>query len=265
VFSLQDDYHNPIEPTETTTFSLYGLTAFEVQYWTGSAWVTVPGGSVSGNNKVWKKITFAPLTTTKIRVYITATSDGWSRIVEVEAWTATASTNNINWLISDHLGTPRMIIDQTGTLANVKRHDYLPFGEELMGGTGGRTSSLGYAPGDGVRQQFTQKERDIETGLHYFSARYYSSVQGRFTSPDAYFGRLLHPQTLNLYSYVKNNPLKCIDPTGHQDEFPQKKGKKGNNDGSLQNVYQNRMRNDEQRTFVSPESTLFTRHRSKHL
>ena len=66
VFSLQDNYANPIEPTEATTFSLYGLTGFQVQYWSGSAWVTVPGGSVSGNNKVLKKITFAPLTTTKI-------------------------------------------------------------------------------------------------------------------------------------------------------------------------------------------------------
>jgi len=67
-----------------------------VQYWTGSGWATVLGGSVSGNNKVWKKITFAPLTTTKIRIYITATSDGWSRLVEVEAWTA--ATANIKWL-----------------------------------------------------------------------------------------------------------------------------------------------------------------------
>ncbi len=160
VFSVQDNYQNPIEPTESTTFSLYGLTAFEVQYWNGSTWVTVPGGSVSGNNKVWKKITFTPITTTKIRVYITATSDNWSRVVEVEAW-----SQGINWLISDHLGTPRMILDVTGSLANVKRHDYLPFGEELIAGSGGRSVSLGYASGDGVRQQFTSKERDVESAL----------------------------------------------------------------------------------------------------
>ncbi len=186
VFSLHDNYGNPIEPTEATTFSLYGLTAFQAQYWTGSAWVTVPGGSVSGNNKVWKKITFAPLTTTKIRVLISATSDGWSRIVEVEAWTP--ARDNLNWLVTDHLGTPRIIIDKTGSLANVKRHDYLPFGEELLSGIGGRSPSLGYGTGDGVRPQFTQKERDNETGLDYFLARYYSSTQGRFTSPDEFSG-----------------------------------------------------------------------------
>jgi hypothetical protein len=40
----------------------------------------------------------------------------------------------------------------------------------------------------------------------------------------------VNPQTLNLYSYVRNNPLKYVDPTGHQDEDPRKKGKKGNDD-----------------------------------
>jgi RHS repeat-associated protein len=214
VFSLQDYYENPVEPTEATTFSLYGLTAFEVQYWNGSTWVTVPGGSVSGNNKVWKKITFAPITTTKIRVYITATSDNWSRIVEVEAWSATPGAN-INWLVTDHLGTPRMIIDQTGNLPNVKRHDYLPFGEELFAQQGLRTAPLGYVSGDGVRQQFTAKERDNETGLDYFLARYYSNLQGRFTSADSFAGSRGNPQTLNLYSYVQNDPLNFSDPTGH--------------------------------------------------
>jgi len=136
----------------------------------------------------------------------------------------------LNWLVSDHLGTPRIILDQTGTLANLKRHDYLPFGEELSAGTGGRISSMGYVSGDGVRQQFTDKERDSETGLDYLGARYYASAQGRFTSADSYSGRSVNPQTLNLYTYVRNNPLKYVDPTGHQDENPRKKGKKGNDD-----------------------------------
>jgi hypothetical protein len=63
VFTVQDNYQSPSDPTSTMTFSLYGLTDFQVQYWTGSAWVTVPGGTVSGNNLVWRQLTFSPLMT----------------------------------------------------------------------------------------------------------------------------------------------------------------------------------------------------------
>jgi RHS repeat-associated protein len=61
------------------------------------------------------------------------------------------------------------------------------------------------------------KERDIETGLDYFGARYFASVQGRFTSIDPVIftsARGFDPQSLNLYSYVRNNPLKLTDPHG---------------------------------------------------
>ena len=79
-----------------------------------------------------------------------------------------------------------MILDQSGSLSGVTRHDYLPFGEELFAGTGGRTATQGYSTNDGVRQHFTSKERDIETGLDFFEARYYSSMQGRFASVDPF-------------------------------------------------------------------------------
>jgi len=121
---------------------------------------------------------------------------------------------NIEWLVSDQLGTPRMVVDSTGSLAGVRRHDYFPFGEEIPGDSSWRTAARGYA-GDSVRQKFTDKERDSETGLDYFVARYYSSAQGRFTGPDSVGGSALNPQTLNLYAYVHNNPLKLTDPTGH--------------------------------------------------
>jgi RHS repeat-associated protein len=410
VITLQDNYASPVEPTETMTFAVYGLTGYDVQYWTGSAWATVSGGSITGNNKVWKKFTFSPITTTKIRVLTNASSDGLSRLVEVEAWSTSAgggsqnvswgsavgvsingsslsktsadawanagasstesiasgdgyleltasetnsyrmiglskgdtnqdwtdidfaaylnfnslcvyesgvdrgcwgtfatgdtirvavesgvvkykkngvivytstvppsypllvdtslysngatinnvvissggsgggSQTSINWLVTDQLGTPRMVFDQSGSFTSVKRHDYLPFGEELFGGSnqnpgpGGRKPSQGYGcdPGqsgctlDGVRQQFTHKERDIETGLDYFGARYYASTQGRFTSPDEFtggphetFGEVLppttllyaeptDPQSLNKYGYALGNPLRYVDPDGHQ-------------------------------------------------
>ena len=228
VFSLHDNYTQENTPTETQTFTLYGLLSFDVQYWNGSSWTTVPGGSVTGNNKVWRKFTFAPITTSKIRVTINQVPDSWSRVVEIQAFGSSAGGEKVQWLVTDHLGTPRMVVDQTGTLAGVKRHDYLPFGEELFAPTGGRTAALGYVSSisDGVRQQFNQKERDTETGLDYFNSRYYSAVQGRFTSADSVFGRPINPQTLNLYSFVRNNPLKYVDPSGHQDETNKKKPRK---------------------------------------
>lgn len=234
VFTVQDSPGTPAEPTESMTFTLYGLTAYSVQYWNGSSWTTVPGGSVTGNNKVWRKFTFSAITTSKIRVLTNASVDGYSRLTEVEAFGPTETgAGEVKWLVADHLGTPRIIIDQTGSRANVKRHDYLPFGEELFAGSGGRTAALGYT-GDGVRQQFTSKERDVETGLDYFLARYYGSTQGRFLSPDplnpmvsassdtqgeALFLRYIaEPANWNKYTYVYNNPLRRIDPDGR---FPQ--------------------------------------------
>ena len=120
----------------------------------------------------------------------------------------------IQWLITDHLGTPRMIVDETGTLANVKRHDYLPFGEELF--TSSRGPGEGYGGSDGVRQQFTGKERDNETKLDFFEARYFSSTQGRFTRPDPVLSsaQVTNPQSWNRYTYTLNNPLRFIDPSG---------------------------------------------------
>ena len=119
------------------------------------------------------------------------------------------------WLIADHLGTPRMIAERTGSLSGIRRHDYLPFGEEIFAGTGGRTSAQGYVS-DSVRQKFTGYERDSETGLEYAQARYYASMQGRFTSldPTLESAKLELPQSWNRYTYVLNNPLYYIDPDG---------------------------------------------------
>jgi RHS repeat-associated protein len=142
----------------------------------------------------------------------------------------------LQWLVQDHLGSTRMVVDRSGSLGGVRRHDFGPFGEELSAGVGIRSAALGYG-NDSVRQKFTSKERDSETGLDYFLARYYSSTQGRFTSPDEFAGGptelfaevaahnptfyadIGEPQSLNKYTYCLNNPFKFVDPDGHQEKL----------------------------------------------
>jgi RHS repeat-associated protein len=125
----------------------------------------------------------------------------------------------LRWVVSDHLGTPRMTADLSGNLAGIRRHDYLPFGEEIGAGVGGRTTGQDYSQSDGVRQKFAGTERDGETGLDFMQARYYSPTQGRFASPDefkggpdglysfaavasanpTFYAELTRPQSLNKY------------------------------------------------------------------
>jgi len=85
VYSVQDDFQNPVEPTDTMTFSLYGLTAFDVQGWSGTSWVTL--GRVTGNNLVKRTVSFSPFATTRVRIVANGVADDqWSRITEIEAW-----------------------------------------------------------------------------------------------------------------------------------------------------------------------------------
>ncbi|MGH9768147.1 MAG: RHS repeat-associated core domain-containing protein [Blastocatellia bacterium] len=77
---------------------------------------------------------------------------------------------------------------------------------------------MGYVA-DCVRQRWVGYERDSETGLDYAQARYFSSIQGRFTSTDPLYYQVMmaiDPQRFNLYAYARNNPLKFIDPNGER-------------------------------------------------
>jgi RHS repeat-associated protein len=85
----------------------------------------------------------------------------------------------------------------------------LPFGDDL--------TCTGTAVGEVSPLHFTGQERDSESGLDFFGARYLSSSMGRMMSPDPVFisiDRIRDPQGLNLYAYARNNPLSITDPTG---------------------------------------------------
>ena len=115
------------------------------------------------------------------------------------------STSAVHYYFSDHLGTHGTVTNATGAMPPEQDLDYYPYGGEEQNFS--NTSPQNY--------KFTGKERDTESGLDYFGARYYGSNMGRFMSPDSFGGHLEDPQTLNHYSYVGNNPLSRTDPDGH--------------------------------------------------
>jgi len=86
VFTLQNNWTTAGQPDLTTPATGEGILDFDVQYWNGSAWVTVPNGSVTGNDKAWRQFTFSAVTTTKIRVVVNNSRNNYSRIVELEAY-----------------------------------------------------------------------------------------------------------------------------------------------------------------------------------
>ena len=125
----------------------------------------------------------------------------------------------LHFHFDDPLGTRRAEANASGVLE--AEYQSLPFGDGLSQ-TGNVT--------DPTENHFTGKERDTESGNDYMFARYYNSATGRFLSPDwsakvepVPYAKLGDPQSLNLYSYVENNPLNRTDPTGHCGENAQAK------------------------------------------
>jgi RHS repeat-associated protein len=129
-----------------------------------------------------------------------------------------------SYFTTDHLGSTRLETDASGK--QVTCSDYLPSGEEIAAGNGDRPSCFAAATDNKIK--FTGKERDAETGLDNFGARYFSAAQGRFTSddplnipalqrlnPKQFSGIITNPQNWDGYAYSRNNPLRNIDPDGY--------------------------------------------------
>jgi len=118
------------------------------------------------------------------------------------------SANNVIYYAVDNLGTSRVMAEvpsgsTTATLCYDA--DFYPFGGERA-----YTNTCNQA------YKFTGKERDSESNLDNFSARYNSSSLGRFMSPDPGNAGVVNadPQSWNAYAYVRNDPVTLTDPTG---------------------------------------------------
>jgi len=120
------------------------------------------------------------------------------------------ATGNVHYYFQDMLGSSNVVANSSGAIEN--ESDFYPFGGESV------------VSQDVTNQKFkfTGKERDPESGLDDFGARYYNSIVGRFQSPDwansaepVPYARIGIPQSLNLYAYTQNNPESSPDLDGH--------------------------------------------------
>lgn len=137
------------------------------------------------------------------------------------------SSDSKHYYFSDHLGSANVVTNADATTIE-EESDFYPFGGER-----GITNLVPQ------NYKFTGKERDSETGNDFFDARYYSSAFGRFMTPDwsgkpttVPYAKFGDPQTLNLYSYVENEPINKIDADGHNYNQPGQPGGKDCNAGN---------------------------------
>src|SRR6185436_3966804 len=133
---------------------------------------------------------------------------------------APTTEERIRYYHEDHLGSSSVMTDANGAL--VEETAFYPFGIPR--------NERRLCPIE-ESYKFTQKERDPESGLHYFEARYLTPALSRFAIPDPKYANpdalvdedaaafLSTPQQMNIYAYAHNNPLKYVDPTGLDDWF----------------------------------------------
>jgi RHS repeat-associated protein len=133
------------------------------------------------------------------KVYANGTTENTSYYFANGVRVARKDKTGVVYYHGDHLGSASVLTNSSGTL--IEETTYLPFGSVKSGGT--KSTFL-----------YTDQENDPETGLYYYGARYYDPELMRFAEADPTIPDIYDPQSLNRYSYVKNNPLKYTDPTG---------------------------------------------------
>ena len=110
--------------------------------------------------------------------------------------------STLYYVLKDHLGSASVVTDSSGNIVGEQR--YYPFGETRLSTGSIYTDKL-----------FTGQRQMAGLGIYHYGARFYSSKIGRFLSADTIVPNPLNPQDLNRFSYVRNNPLRYIDPSGN--------------------------------------------------
>jgi RHS repeat-associated protein len=131
----------------------------------------------------------------------------------VAEYSGSVSYAGTSYVMGDHQGSTRVVMSGNTV---VSRHDYLPFGEDIPGTVGMRSTSQGYSQPDGVRQKYAGMEQDDSTNMSHTLWREFDNLSARWTAPDPYGGSMSvsSPQSFNRYTYVNNDPVNQTDPAG---------------------------------------------------
>lgn len=136
-----------------------------------------------------------------------ANTVGWLALLALVGMPAAAegqTAEEIFYFVTDNVGSVRIVTDTNGVI--VGQYDFVPFGQN-------------WDPASVTDpRQFAYGERGstLQDNLDYFGARYYQARNGRFiTADDTAFMDPFDPQSMNRYAYAYNNPLRWVDPSGH--------------------------------------------------
>lgn len=148
----------------------------------------------------------------KFKIY-----DLFGKLISEYGGPATSGTGGVSYVYQDIQGSTRTVTNAHGFIK--ARMDYQAFGEELPSNIGRRTAT-GYGQTSNLTQRYALTERDSATGLDDTPWRKYGNRAGRWTSPDRYTGSAYtsNPQSFNRFSYVTNDPVNFIDPSGLLEE-----------------------------------------------
>jgi RHS repeat-associated protein len=163
---------------------------------------------------LFEQVIGSAITGTIYRYYIYAGSEP----IAVYARTS-GGTNTFNYVLSDHQGSVSDLTSSTGT--STVNESFTPYGLRRNPTTwSGAASNSDLTTAAGItRQAYTfQTQLGLWMGLNHVNGRVEDSMIGRFLSADPYIPDPTNTQSYNRYSYVNNNPLTLVDPTGFDDK-----------------------------------------------
>jgi RHS repeat-associated protein len=159
-------------------------------------------------------------------------------------------THEIHYLTKDHLGSVDTITDTSGSVE--VRLSFASFGQRrnAAGWVGNPTSADWTQITDSTRRGYSGQEMLDNLALIHMNGRVYDALVGQFVSPDPFVPEPLLTQSYNRYSYVRNNPLRFVDPSGFEEEEIKLDGGWGGGGGGS-------AADSGPRTFWEPNATLF--------